>query len=209
MIINFIKPSNIFSASRLSNIKRAEYKKSAMPQLKGQPASDTVSFSGAAQLIGANMQYAPSSKICREVHENAKSPAYNLGLILQKYVSPVNNTQKNGSEPPVKLKIRVKSPSSIREKTISKFSEIERDNKRAFADAAVSEIFKYYIPEKGYTKEMAAADTKNFMEISDKNIYFTVYNNKKVYNLLTSVLYKKKMLNENKDSKIFNQCSFN
>lgn len=46
-------------------------------------------------------------------------------------------------------------------------------------------------------------------EVSDKNIYFTVYNNKKVYNLLTSVLYKKKMLNENKNSKISNQCSVN
>lgn len=52
-------------------------------------------------------------------------------------------------------------------------------------------------------------DVATQAQISDKNIYFTVYNNKKVYNLLTSVLYKKKMLNENKDSKIFNQCSFN
>lgn len=52
-------------------------------------------------------------------------------------------------------------------------------------------------------------DLSTQAEISDNNIYFTVYNNKKVYNLLTSVLYKKKMLNENKERKIFNQRSFN
>lgn len=46
-------------------------------------------------------------------------------------------------------------------------------------------------------------------DISEENIYLTVYNSPKVYSLLTSVLYKKKMLNENKNSKIYNERSFN
>lgn len=61
-----------------------------------------------------------------------------------------------------------------------------------------------------HVETSADTDLSTQAEISDdKNIYFTVYNNKKVYNLLTSVLYKKKMLNENKERKIFNQRSFN
>lgn len=39
-------------------------------------------------------------------------------------------------------------------------------------------------------------------EINDNEIQFNVYNNQKVYSLLTSVLYKKKMLNENKIRKV-------
>lgn len=56
-----------------------------------------------------------------------------------------------------------------------------------------------------HVETSADTDLSTQAEISDdKNIYFTVYNNKEVYNLLTSVLYKKKMLNENKERKIFN-----
>jgi hypothetical protein len=43
----------------------------------------------------------------------------------------------------------------------------------------------------------------------DKNITLNVYNNEKVYSLLASVLYKRKMLqsHENKDSEIYNISS--
>lgn len=47
------------------------------------------------------------------------------------------------------------------------------------------------------------------VNISAQDGYLTVYNSPKVYNLLTSVLYKKKLLNENQNSKIYNQRSFN
>lgn len=39
-------------------------------------------------------------------------------------------------------------------------------------------------------------------EFTDDTLQFNVYNNQKVYSLLTSVLYKKKQLNENKIRKI-------
>ena len=39
----------------------------------------------------------------------------------------------------------------------------------------------------------------------DNDIELTIYNNKKVYNLLTSVIYKKRMKDENNKSKIYNQ----
>lgn len=42
-------------------------------------------------------------------------------------------------------------------------------------------------------------------EVSDKEVYLSVYNSPKTYSLLTSVLYKKKLLNENKDGKIHNE----
>lgn len=44
-------------------------------------------------------------------------------------------------------------------------------------------------------------------QADDESIQFNVYNNEKVYSLLTTVLYKKKMLNENKISKIYQECS--
>lgn len=47
------------------------------------------------------------------------------------------------------------------------------------------------------------------VNISTNDAYLTVYNSPKVYNLLTSVLYKKKLLNENQNSKIYNQCTIN
>lgn len=46
-------------------------------------------------------------------------------------------------------------------------------------------------------------------QMSDSEVFLTVYNNRKVYNLLSAVLYKKKLLNENKDRKIFNKRSVN
>ena len=46
------------------------------------------------------------------------------------------------------------------------------------------------------------------IDLSD-DIELTVYNNPKVYNLLTSVIYKRKLKNENKSSKIHNECPVN
>ena len=42
-------------------------------------------------------------------------------------------------------------------------------------------------------------------EVSDNAVQLNVYNNQKVYSLLTSVLYKKKLLNENKIGKIYQE----
>ena len=41
----------------------------------------------------------------------------------------------------------------------------------------------------------------------DENIQLTVYNNKKVYNLLSSVIYKKRLKDENNKSKVYNKCA--
>ncbi len=46
-------------------------------------------------------------------------------------------------------------------------------------------------------------------DVSEKDICINVYNSPKVYNLLASVLYKKKILNENKNGKIYQECYFN
>ncbi len=41
----------------------------------------------------------------------------------------------------------------------------------------------------------------------DDDIQLTVYNNKKVYKLLSSVIYKKRLKDENKKSKFYNKCA--
>jgi hypothetical protein len=43
----------------------------------------------------------------------------------------------------------------------------------------------------------------------DEDIQLTVYNNQKVYKLLSSVIYKKKLKDENNKSKIYNQRTNN
>lgn len=45
------------------------------------------------------------------------------------------------------------------------------------------------------------------VEKTDDEVQLTIYNCPKAYSLLTSVLYKKKLLNENKNGKIYNQRS--
>ena len=45
----------------------------------------------------------------------------------------------------------------------------------------------------------------NFEDNDD--IQLTVYNNKKVYKLLSSVIYKKRLRDENNKSKIYNKCA--
>ncbi len=41
-------------------------------------------------------------------------------------------------------------------------------------------------------------------DVNDDEVTLNVYNSPKTYSLLASVLYKKKMLNENKNSKVHN-----
>ncbi len=45
------------------------------------------------------------------------------------------------------------------------------------------------------------------ISLNTDDIQFTVYNNKKVYSLLSSVIYKKKKRDENNKSKIYNECT--
>lgn len=40
----------------------------------------------------------------------------------------------------------------------------------------------------------------------DEDIELTVYNNPKVYKLLSSVIHKRKLKDENNKSKVFNKC---
>ena len=41
----------------------------------------------------------------------------------------------------------------------------------------------------------------------DDDIQLTVYNNARVYKLLSSVIYKKRLKDENNKSKVYNKCS--
>lgn len=57
-------------------------------------------------------------------------------------------------------------------------------------------------------EDMPVLQSAVFADVTDSSITMNVYNNKKVYSLLSSVLYKKKMLNENKVSEIYNERTF-
>ncbi|MBQ2643951.1 hypothetical protein IJG14_00075 [bacterium] len=66
----------------------------------------------------------------------------------------------------------------------------------------VFRIFHVETSEKQNTEQSVQLES-----IGNKEIILGVYNSPKVYSLLTSVLYKKKMLNENQNSKIYQECS--
>ncbi len=73
------------------------------------------------------------------------------------------------------------------------------------------------LPEKLFGKKFfrvchvettAGGESAIHADVSDDEVTLNVYNSPKTYSLLASVLYKKKMLNESKISKIHNLRTF-
>lgn len=62
--------------------------------------------------------------------------------------------------------------------------------------------------EQDNQEDVSSMSSVVFADVTDSDITMNVYNSKKVYSLLTSVLYKKKMLNENQVSEIYNERTF-
>lgn len=131
--------------------------------------ADTVNFSGRAKLIGGDMKFAPQENVCRKVNENSEPARFLLECILDKYLTPLTSTKMadDPEEKPVKFtETRSKSSGSIREKVVSKFSKITRNETNMFVNQVVDELTNNFELSSGVTKEMVLDDAKRVVEYS-------------------------------------------
>lgn len=143
--------------------------------------ADTVTFSGRAKLIGGDMKNAPPENICRKLNENAEPARYLLECIFDKYLGPLKSERMadNPKEKPVKdMTTRRKSSGSIREKVVSKYSKITRDEADKFASQVIDELCSHFNLSDGVTKEMAIDDAKRITKYSfSENVKMPPYEN--------------------------------
>lgn len=178
-----INSSPNFSNSILSPLKR-----------------DTVSFSGAAKLEGRSMVFAPSLKTCQTVRNNAEPAAMYLDTKLHEYLDSINDGCDTGSEL-ITIKTRKKSPSSIKEKAVSKFSKTAGDENKEFCSDAVSEILNYYELKDGFNKTIAEIEAGISIEQPSEFITLPYGNEKFFLNQIISNLEKRGIIEFNASSK--------
>ena len=180
MIINSINSFNQFKQIQNPFVCNFRINNSQTESKLSPLKKDTVSFSSSAKLSGENMLYAPNARACKQVYDNARPAAYYLEKVLNKYLEPINqNSKKN--KPLITVTTRTKSPGSIRDKVASKFNKIVKNESEKFADAAVTEIFKYYSPQEGFTEEMAKIQAKILMDFLNSENKIPPYNNELFY----------------------------
>ncbi len=109
--------------------------------------ADTVTFSGSAALIGTDMKHAPSEKICMQAAENAEPARYYLQLVFDTYIKPIakqsGNSNKN-SKSGFTTSTRIKTPTSIREKVVSKYSKMMALDFDELLNITIGEILKNF-----------------------------------------------------------------
>lgn len=130
--------------------------KASYPNLAPLP-KDTVSFSGRSELLAESMSDAPQVKICKNIEENASGAAYYLYAVLDKYLSGIADFKENSTthdtlriRPKTKSKqnsskiatyeLRIKSASSIREKVVSKYTKLHKNEHKKFADELLNQL---------------------------------------------------------------------
>lgn len=141
----FISPINLNSINILKK-KQDNFYNTKYPNLSPLP-NDVVSFSGRAKLISSNMQDSPSESDCRKVSENAEPARFYLENVIQKYVGHlVTPSVDESSEqyPVAKCSTRIKRPSSIREKVVSKYSKKYREEVNQFTNQVFDELSQYF-----------------------------------------------------------------
>ena len=101
---------------------------------------DTVSFSGAKTLSPFSMKYAPNYISCRNVSQDAIPAEHYLNKVLHRYLDSYIaefNTDVSHSKPILSLTTRIKSPSSIREKTISSYFQMIESESKNFTNESI------------------------------------------------------------------------
>lgn len=119
-------------------------------------AKDTVSFSGKSELIAQTMVYAPSNQLCKTTSENATPAHYYLSLVLDEYLKPLTKQSGNSKDedaPVLKIESRIKSPVSIREKVVTKYTKLCRKEFESFANTIIDKLDENYKINPQYTKK--------------------------------------------------------
>ena len=141
---------------------------------------DTVSFSGRKSLIAQDMKLAPSLQSCQRVNKYAEPARYYLERILGEYVGPFvdsTDTLSTKQYPVLVCRARIKSPVSIREKVVSKYSAVSSDMAKDFARKVYNELARYYKPNPNCDVEKVLEDVKSRIEGHDSQGNFLPYTN--------------------------------
>lgn len=145
---------------------------------------DTVSFSGRKSLIAQDMRLAPSMQTCKSVNKYAEPARYYLERILGEYVGPyVDKTDSLSTKqyPVLACRARVKSPVSIREKVVSKYSALSSDMAENYVKEVFNQLSKYYKINKDCDVNKVLSDVKSRIEGHDSQGNFLPYTNPVLY----------------------------
>lgn len=146
--------------------------------------SDVVSFSGRAKLIAANMQDAPSGYTCRVTEENSEPARFYLNSVLEKYLGSFvskSSDDKASEKPIARLYTRAKSASSIREKVVSKYSKLQREEVIKFSDQVFEELSQYFKINPDTNKETIISEIKRVIDPEDGRRKLPPYTNSAYY----------------------------
>ncbi len=127
-------------------------------------ACDTISFSASRRLNSADMKHAPSEKVCMIAAENAEPARFYLSLIFDKYIKPIScqaNSSTKQQRTLFTTKTRIKSPASIREKVVSKYSALTALNFDRLLDIICDEIKNTFNVNKEFDSNTLKSDYKD------------------------------------------------
>lgn len=132
----------------------------------------TCSFKGEGKINGCDMPEAPTPELCQKANYCAQLAEYDFKLTLGKYMGRINNGEKKGKEP-ITVRVRRKSPTSIREKVLSKYDKISRKERENFCEKATEQILIHYnIIDKGISPEMLPmhANTSLYIALGEDKV---------------------------------------
>ncbi len=179
----FFNSFNIDGLKRLSEGQIAQTAQNngsvSYPNLKPLE-KDTVSFSGRKTLIASDMSIAPSVSNCAKVNKDAEPARFYLNRILDEYIGPyvdTTDTLDTRDYPVLACKVRVKSPLSIREKVVSKYSAAYSKMADDFAKKVYDELSRYYVPNPDCNVKAVLNEVKSCIEGHDSRGEFLAYSN--------------------------------
>ena len=173
MLINF-NPINIYKKN-LQNVQNLGYGK--YPNL-APLSKDTVSFGARAMLMGANMSDAPTMRDCYQVSLNAEPTKLFLEKLLDKYLSRFvkeDENDKSVNKPILTYYARVKSPTSIREKVVSKYNKIASQDAEKFCTESIDALMEHFPLKKGVSRKKLIDESKKLF--SNTQLKFAPYGN--------------------------------
>ncbi|MBQ9245818.1 hypothetical protein IJ182_06085 [bacterium] len=139
MLVSLNRVKNQYFKNNIS--KNTHIKKySSLAPLK----YDVISFKKGAKIEPKDMHLAPKHSDCRRVYDDAEPAMYLMEKVLDKYVGPLTEkkigTDKHSA---VVYKVKRKSPDSIREKVLSKYSHAAKRDEDDFCMLATQELIRF------------------------------------------------------------------
>ena len=147
-------------------------------------SKDTVSFSSSAKLIAEHMNCAPTWSICSNLALTAEPARYYLETVLNKYIGKyIDKTDEKSTKkfPVLDCTSRVKSPTSIREKVVSKYSKLYSSSAKMFVNDVYDELAKSFTPSREYSRNDVINDVLQYVSGVDATGLTLAYNNVPLY----------------------------